>query len=229
MSESPEQPRQGAPSWMRSVIIGGSMLTVLLLGASAGLLLGQSTRSATPAPSAVDTGFSQDMSAHHRQAVLMAGLARDRSRDPVIRTLAVDVETTQLEQIGRMQGWLSMWNAGALAPGHPMTWMTPRPAETAHGGAGGATSMEMMPGMASAQELNLLGAATGREFDVQFLQLLLRHHQGGTPMLREAANRAEIPQVRTLARQMLTAQASESEYLTRLIADRGARPLPPPA
>ena len=37
-----------------------------------------------------------------------------------------------------------------------------------------------------------------------FLQLMLRHHQGGAPMAGYAAQHAETPQVRNLAEKMLT-------------------------
>ena len=56
-----------------------------------------------------------------------------------------------------------------------------------------------MPGMASTEELSGLRAATGPQLDVLFLQLMLRHHEGGAGMLSYAAEHAELPQVRNLA------------------------------
>ena len=41
-----------------------------------------------------------------------------------------------------------------------------------------------------------------------------------------AAERAELPQVRNLARQMLSSQTTESDYLRQLLAARGGTPLP---
>ena len=85
-----------------------------------------------------------------------------------------------------------------------------------------------MPGMASQADLDRLGAASGKAFDVLFLQLMLRHHQGGLPMASYAATHAETAQVRNLAQKIVVSQTSEGEYLTQLLAQRGARPLPPP-
>jgi uncharacterized protein (DUF305 family) len=85
-----------------------------------------------------------------------------------------------------------------------------------------------MPGMASPAELKRLRTASGAPFDVLFLQLMLRHHQGGLPMARYAAEHAKTPQVRNLAQQIAASQGSEAEYLTQLLAQRGAQPLPPP-
>ncbi len=208
------------PTWLRVLLATGVLLAVLLLGASGGLLVAQS-ESADPQPSPVDIGFAQDMSVHHRQAALMASLVPERSNDPAVRTLAFDIQSTQLEQIGRMQGWLSLWGAPALPSGQHMTWMSSMPG---HGAAG----VETMPGMASQQELEALRRASGPEFDVMFLQLMLRHHQGGVPMARYAQEHAAVPQVRNLAGQMLASQTMESAFMTQLLAERGAEPLPRP-
>jgi uncharacterized protein (DUF305 family) len=218
--------------WIRMILASGAVLAVLLLGAALGTalpLVGGVSAQSEGSP--VDVGFAQDMSVHHRQAVLMAGLARDRSADPAIRLLAFDIETNQLEQIGQMQGWLSLWNAAALPTGRYMTWMTgadsmPGMVGMAHGG--GSTGMATMPGMASAADLDRLRAASGAQFDMLFLQLMLRHHQGGAPMAQYAAQHAEIPQVRNLAEKMVISQGAESDYMAQLITQRGAQPLPPP-
>lgn len=80
----------GTSRWMRLLITAGVTLAVLLLGAAAGLVIqGNRSGPTSPGPASVAVGFSQDMTVHHRQAVLMAGIARDRSTDPwVARPLA---------------------------------------------------------------------------------------------------------------------------------------------
>jgi uncharacterized protein (DUF305 family) len=223
---------QPVARWIRLVIVGGGVLAVLLLGAALGMSLQQSGGAlAQPGAGSVDVGFAQDMSVHHRQAVQMAGLARDRSTDLAIRSLAFDIETSQLEQVGRMQGWLSLWNAAELPTGRYMTWM----ADTAsmpgmsHATPGTAAGVLTMPGMASPADLEQLGASSGAQFDVLFLQLMLRHHQGGVPMSAYAAQHAETAQVRNLADKIAISQNAESRYLAQLIADRGAQPLAPPS
>ncbi|HEX2300478.1 MAG TPA: DUF305 domain-containing protein [Pseudonocardiaceae bacterium] len=217
------------PRWMRTIMAGGVVVAVLLLGASLGLLVQLNRGPAQPDAASVDVGFSQDMSVHHRQAVLMAGLARDRSTDLALKSLAFDIERTQLEQVGRMQGWLSLWNAAPVATGPAMHWMTHEsmPGMT-HGSGPSATGPLSMPGMASPAELDQLRAAGGKDFDVLFLKLMLRHHQGGLPMAKYAAEHAETAQVRNLAEKIVVAQSAESDYLTKLITERGAAPFPAP-
>jgi uncharacterized protein (DUF305 family) len=222
---------QPPPRWIRLLVRAGALLAVLLLGAALGMFLAGGR--AQLDGGAVDVGFTQDMSVHHRQAVLMAGLARDRSTDPAIRLIAFDIETNQLEQIGQMQGWLSLWNAAPLPTGRYMTWMTDATSMPgmAHGSGPGTAGVATMPGMASPADLQRLrasGGSGGTQFDVLFLQLMLRHHQGGTPMARYAAEHGERAQVRNLADKMVISQGAESDYLAQLIAQRGAQPLPPP-
>ena len=217
------------PRWVRVFVAVGVALGLLLIGAAGGLLLGlpDSTGAMVPAADSVDVGFAQDMTVHHQQAVQMASWERDHTADPQLKLLAADIEATQTGQIGRMQGWLELWGAGALPIGGYMRWMADDPGHNAHGAPttpdGGVARM---PGMASTEELNALRAASGQQLDVLFLQLMLRHHEGGAGMLAYGAERAELPQVRNLARQMLTAQTAESDYLRQLLAARGGTPLP---
>jgi len=75
-------------------------------------------------------------------------------------------------------------------------------------------------------ELAALRQATGPDVDVMFLQLMLRHHEGGAGMLSYAAERAVRQQVRNLAAQMLTAQTAEIQSIRQMLAERGAAPLP---
>ncbi|WP_028937338.1 DUF305 domain-containing protein [Pseudonocardia spinosispora] len=217
---------ESVPVWSRYLLAIGGAVALLMLGAAAGLLFGLSGSSSTAVPSAdsVDVGFAQDMSVHHEQAVQMATWERDHTTDPQLRQLAFDIESGQSRQIGHMQGWLGLWGAAAQGSGPYMTWMSAMPSHQM--GAAATPGMARMPGMASDDELRRLRSSTGPALDVLFLQLMLRHHEGGSEMLSYAATRAEQPDVRNLATQMRTSQSSEATYLRALLAARGAAPLP---
>jgi uncharacterized protein (DUF305 family) len=211
--EAPPAPPAERRGWARPLIAVLAAVGLLLFGAAAGLLIGLPGSSATSTPTAdsVDVGFAQDMSVHHQQAVQMASWERDHTTDPALKQLAFDIETTQLQQIGRMQGWLGLWGMASEAPGGKhMAWM----ADDAH-----SHSM-------TSDQLRSLRAASGEQMDVLFLQLMLRHHEGGVLMLQYASEHASVPEVRNLAAQMLSSQTSESEYLKQLLAARGGTPLP---
>ena len=227
--EDDQEPTAPTPGWARVLVVTAAVLAVLLVGAAAGLLIAQSRTSETaaPSPDSVATGFCQDMSVHHRQAIYMAGLARDRTTDEAIKHVAFDIETGQTEQVGRMQGWLNLWGRDPLPIGGYMGWMTG--STHAHTGPVSADGkVATMPGVATPDELKELDRLTGAAFDLRFLQLMLRHHQGGVEMLRYAAERAEVGVVRNLASQMAVAQTNESDLLLSMITQRGGTPLPSP-
>lgn len=221
-----ESESRGTSTAARAVVVSVAVVAVLLLGAAVGLLIrlpGADT-SSTPARDSVDVGFSQDMAEHHLQGVTMARTAMDRTADDAIRQLAFDIQATQQEQVGRMKGWLSLWGQPEQSPdGKHMAWMAGS-GEAHHGTAGGSTGL--MPGMATSEELARLRSLTGQELDVYFLQLMLRHHEGGAPMAEHAASHAGQHVVRTLAANILKSQTSEGDYMKELLGKRGAAPLP---
>ncbi|HEX8095676.1 DUF305 domain-containing protein, partial [Jatrophihabitans sp.] len=131
--------------------------------------------------------------------------------------------TSQFNQVGQMQGWLEAWGLPPENPGAQMSWMS---------GGHDMTSMAsggLMPGMATQAEVDKLQTMTGKAMDVFFLQLMLRHHQGGLPMARYGAEHATEPYVRNAAQKMATGQGAEIVLMEKMLRERGASPLPPPA
>ncbi|MFL6142291.1 MAG: DUF305 domain-containing protein [Labedaea sp.] len=220
------------PSGQRRVIVlVVATVVVLVVGAAIGMLIALARGGGSNSPDAqsIDVGFAQDMRVHHMQAITMAGIERDRTADPELHSLAFDIESTQLSQAGTMAGWLNVWNQPELTdPGKGyMAWM----AGSGHAHEGPTTAgggVAQMPGMATSQELNKLRSLSGKESDVYFLQLMLRHHQGALPMAQYAAAHANVGYVRNLASKMVSAQTNEASLMVKMLADRGATPLPAP-
>ena len=216
----------GAPT-ARSTPLRISLLAVIavglvVLGGALALVLGIG-RDAETQPGAVDVGFSRDMARHHLQGVEMANVALERSQDPAVRGLAFDISSTQTNQAGRMQGWLALWGYSPTG-GDVMAWMS----EGGEGHTGHAAAGNLMPGMATEDELTELRSLSGTSFDVRFLQLMLRHHQGGFDMAEYAAEHAETDVVRRLGETIAVAQTAESDLMTGMLAERDADPLPAP-
>ncbi len=201
------------------VLLGGGLAVVLGLGGDDGATV--------PTADSVDAGFSRDMAVHHLQGVEMGNVALERSEDPEVRQLAFDISSTQTNQTGRMQGWLTLWGV-PLTGGETMAWMAD--AEGGHSGHGTTMAVPgaLMPGMATDEEMAELGTLSGTEFDVQFLRLMIRHHQGGKGMADYATEHAEVDAVRSLATSISEAQAVETRVMTTMLTDRGGSPLPAP-
>jgi uncharacterized protein (DUF305 family) len=194
---------------------------LVLLGGGLAVALGVG-RNDAPRPGTVDVGFSRDMARHHLQGVEMANLAQDHSTDPAVRGLAFDIATTQTNQVGRMQGWLALWGYSPTG-GDVMGWMGGS-GHSGHGSDGGTP----MPGMATEEELANLRSLQGTAFDVEFLRLMMRHHQGGLEMAEYAAAHGETGVVRTLARSIAESQTAETRLMSGMLEERGGTPLPAP-
>jgi uncharacterized protein (DUF305 family) len=207
---------------LRTVLIAVIAVGLLLLGGGLAVALGIG-RTDAPAADSVDAGFSRDMARHHLQGVEMANLALARSEDPAVRGLAFDISATQTNQTGRMQGWLSLWGVPFTGGQPPMAWM----GDGGHGGHDMGTDGSM-PGMATEEELADLGSLSGTAFDVEFLRLMIRHHQGGKDMAEYAAEHADVAVVRDLARMIVESQTAETTLMTDMLAARGGTPLPAP-
>jgi uncharacterized protein (DUF305 family) len=180
-----------------------------------------------PAPrsvsmSAADIQFAQDMSTHHEQAVLLAQtLARDA--DPQILALADQIRLAQSGEIAMMHGWLTLIGA----PFTPDT-STSMPVMTTMPGMAEMPSARSMPGMAGVAELTRLSRLTGRDAEILFLQLMIRHHRGGIDMAQAAYNGPLLEPVRRTALEMVQDQGNEIGLMTAMLTVRNAAPLPYP-
>ena len=232
---APDRPRRHVSRGMVILLAAAGAVVLLLVGATAGLALSGkfgNSAPATPDNASVDAGFARDMIIHHDQGVLMAHYAEQNATDPEIGVMAYDIGYTQTDQIGQMQGWLSLWDLPESGDGTHMGWMGGTGADhgamvmTTPSSGTAAAQVPLMPGMATADEIAKLKSLSGAESDTYFLQLMIRHHQGGAPMMQYAAEHATNAVVRNFASKMAQSQSAEISVMTQMLAERGAQPLP---
>ncbi|GAB4577305.1 MAG: DUF305 domain-containing protein [Anaerolineales bacterium] len=189
-----------------------SVAALIILAALLGFWLG--TRQIFgPGEDSPEVGFARDMLMHHAQAVDMATILRDRTEDPEMRQLALDIMLTQQAQIGQIQGWLAVWRYPVASTGPAMAWM-------------GMPTTGLMPGMATPEQINQLRALTGVEADGLFLQLMILHHRGGVVMGQAALELTQRPEVRALAQAIVNAQTIEIAAMQALLERKGFPPVP---
>lgn len=116
--------------------------------------------------SPADVMFMQMMIVHHQQALDMARLVRTRTNNPDILKIADRIEASQKDEMKFMSGWLKERNEEQAMPGM-------------------GHAHHHMKGMATPEQMRALAAASGTEFDRQFLQLMIAHHQGAIDMVDE--------------------------------------------
>ncbi|GGO73442.1 DUF305 domain-containing protein [Nonomuraea cavernae] len=193
-----------------AVLIAGAAVLLFVLG-----------RGADPAETSAEAGFARDMSVHHAQAVDMSFIIRDKTQSKEIRNLAFDIITTQSTQRGMFIGWLEQWGLGLSTDLRPMAWM--------HGHGHGAATTEaaepgVMPGMAGAAELAKLKELQGTEAEVLFLQLMIRHHEGGVRMAEGLLKLSDRDEVVNMAQKIVKGQSGEIKLMTDMLGHRGAQP-----
>ncbi|KOV98451.1 copper resistance protein [Streptomyces sp. NRRL B-1140] len=174
------------------------------------------SHSPTGAPSsagshnAQDVAFAQGMIPHHRQALEMARLAGDRASSGAVKDLARRIEKAQDPEIRTMTGWLKTWG------------------EDVPGGSGGGVDHSGpghsgMPGMMGAEDMAGLEKLTGKAFDVQFLTLMVEHHEGAVEMARTEQSKGRHDRAKSMAEDIVTAQNAEIVEMNKLLGKSAGR------
>ncbi len=148
------------------------------------------------ASAAYDLQFLDTMTAHHTSAIEMAEMVETKSQNAELKAFAKKIITDQNKEIAQMKDWREKWYAG-------------KPAAKNMEMSGMMDSMKMMMG----SEMKKMEDATGKEFDLMFLDMMSAHHKGATVMGREALTKAERPEIKTLANQIIKAQEAEIKMM----------------
>ena len=215
----------------QAVALAVAVVIMVLLSLAVGRLTAPNP--APPSTMSAAAGFARDMQEHHNQAVELALIVRDKTDDADTRLMAYDIATSQSQQSGQMFGWLAEWGL-PQAPAEPsMTWMLRPPlgGDSGHGNSSHDDSVDgampdmttpgmAMPGMATREQILQLEGLSGREAEVQFLELMIAHHRGGVGMAAAILERSDVNVVRDLASSILSVQESEIALMERMLAER---------
>ncbi len=177
--------------------------------ASRTLTADEATKLAGSSYTAEDVAFMQGMMIHHRQAVDMAVLVKERTNTEELVTIAGRIESSQADEITFMKDWLA-------ERGEPATDAMMK--DHAH---------HKMAGMASPDQMAALAAATGIEFDRQFLTLMIAHHEGAIDMVEKLFTEdgtAADPVLYRFVSDIDSEQTSEIERMDKLLAGLSADP-----
>ena len=214
--------------WLTGRTLIRMAIGALVLLVATVLLVSYVQGPAKPADNSAAAGFARDMIDHHAQAVDMATIVQRRTQDQDMRYLTTDLALTQSNQMGQMQGWLNVWDLSVGRSGRPMQWMEGHEAEHELSDLDAedipAADSGLMPGMATQADVNRLRTLPTAEADVLFLQLMIKHHQGGVAMARAAVKLTDEPVAVNLAQTIVKAQEAEITLMENMLAERGAAP-----
>jgi uncharacterized protein (DUF305 family) len=122
-----------------------------------------------------DIEFMSGMISHHAQAVEMAKWAPSHGASNSVQIYCGRVAMAQTAEIGLMQNWLRDRNQPVPAPDPKGMKMV----------MNGTEQVMMMPGMLTEEQMKLLDAARGPEWDRLFLTFMIQHHQGAISMVQK--------------------------------------------
>jgi len=145
---------------------------------------------------------------HHYQALVMSGLAPTRSNDQDLRALASQIAAEQSLEIMMMQAWQS-WNGLAVTD-----------AEQAYNMVLQDPMMLERMGMATPAQMAALTASQGTDFDVSYLQLMIRHHQGALGMLVDVLSNGSDVILNQWANEMYMTQLVQINWMQTMLAGK---------
>ena len=148
-----------------------------------------------------DVRFMQGMIGHHGQAVRMTAMVLSHTENPELRLLAEKIDVSQRDEMASMRRWLRVRGEAI-------------PDSAVH-------HHELMPGMLSDEELAALDRARGTEFDRQFLNFMIRHHEGALTMVERlfaTAGAAQEPELAGFANDVDADQRAEIRRMRALLS-----------
>ncbi|MFI8497111.1 DUF305 domain-containing protein [Streptomyces sp. NPDC085524] len=151
---------------------------------------------------AADVAFAKGMIPHHRQAVEMADLAASRAGSAEVKQLAEQIKKAQDPEIKTLSGWLASWGEQVPAEGAM---------DHSGHGAGGTG------GMMTAEEMDRLEKASGKDFDTAFMQLMIKHHDGAVAMARTEKADGAFPEAKAMADAIISSQTAEIDRMKGLL------------
>ena len=172
-------------------------ITILVFSLAAALLPSSATAS-THAKSLRNLGmndimFAQMMIPHHKQAISISEIALNKSKNLAILKLSRQIKGAQDSEIAKMTYWLKAKNS-SMTMDHDMN----------------------MSGMLTQKELASLKSLTGNKFDRNFLQLMIKHHQGALEMIDLISN-SKNTEAKALAKAIFSAQSKEIASMQQLL------------
>ena len=197
-------------------------------------VLPSDTNATLPPMSEKDVEFMQGMIHHHRQAIEMVALMKDRTDNEDLRRLGSRISHTQSEEMKFMERWLET-RRQKISMDMPMSdkmnmsdmnmsahkdhkMETDKMNMSAH-----KNHIMLMPGMLTPEQMKQLAEANGPEFDRLFLTGMIQHHEGALVMVDElfkTAGAGQDPEMFTFATDVDSSQRAEIRIMKTMLVGK---------
>lgn len=168
-----------------------TFLAIAALGASAAPASADEPAQ-DPSTAHFEMKFLVDMIDHHAMAVEMAEICLDKAVHEDLRATCENIRASQSQQIEQMQSWLSDWYG------------------TTHEPAMTQGDMQMM---------ERLGSLDGADFEIEFMESMIKHHRKAIREGESCLRRAEHEQLLTLCQNIISTQSAEIAQMEQWLCD----------
>ncbi|RIH90563.1 hypothetical protein Mterra_00358 [Calidithermus terrae] len=151
-----------------------------------------------------DIAYMSMMIDHHKGAVEMAQAILKVSKDARVRKAAQDIVAVQNKEIGQLTAWLKGW----------------------YGVAPSRMYMDMMRGDMKAMMDAAMAGMKGKSPDRAFLEGMIPHHQDAIDMSELALKKANKPELKKFAREVIAVQSREIGQYREWLKTLAAAPSP---
>ena len=136
--------------------------------------------------------FMQDMIDHHMMAIMEAEVCLEKAIHEELRTMCEGIIATQSQEMMMMQSWLQDWYGISYEP-------------------------EMTPGMM--QQVEKLAELDGAEFEIEFMQTMIKHHEQAIKEAEKCVDRAYHEELVGLCQNIIAVQSAEIEQMQAWLCD----------
>jgi uncharacterized protein (DUF305 family) len=166
--------------------------------------------------------FVTMMIPHHEGAVAMADLALSRAKHPELKQLAQTIKTTQNQEIEQMRAWYKQkygTDVPNWGPGMSWGWSNQNRQQQGNNNTqpywgpgdwddwGYGRGCCMMGG--GWMGTNLYALQNASDFDLEFIQQMIPHHQMGVMMAQMVLTGNPSPEIKDLAQSIIKSQTNE--------------------
>lgn len=146
----------------------------------------------TQAQARYEIRFMENMIDHHMMAVRMAQVCEQNATHEELRDLCAQIEASQSQEIAQMQSWLRQWYGITYEP-------------------------RMTPGME--RQIEKLASLGGAEFEIEFMQMMIEHHEKAVREGERCVERAYHPELIQLCQNIVQTQTEEIQTMQTWLSE----------
>lgn len=175
-----------ASAYRSSALFGRARVCFAALACLVSLSAAADGPAPNPGTATYETNFMEGMIDHHVMAVEMSETCVQKAVHEELRALCEQIIAAQNAEIAMMQGWLQEWYGIGHEP-------------------------QMMHG--AMQRMEKVASLDGADYEVAFLESMIRHHRSAIVEGAQCLDRAYHPELQMLCENIIATQSDEIQQM----------------